>query len=87
MYTFTAAAPSLPMATFRRITIAVVLTTLVLVLSIYSRSPFNPPDDGGQHCQSEQALLIARPATSDILPLCVPDSTLTVEYPVVPPTP
>ena len=83
MYTFTAAAPTLPMVKIFRF--AVVLSALVLVLAIYSGSPFNPPDDGGQDCRSEQALLIARPATSDFLPLCVPDSIISGEYPVVPP--
>ncbi len=82
MHTFTAAAPILPMVTFRRV--AVVLSALVIVLATYLGFPSNPPDDDGQNCQSGPAL-IAQPITSDYLPLCVPNSIMEAEHTVIAP--
>ncbi len=82
MTTYTATAHMRPTVKFLRV--AAVLSALVIVLSIFSGSLFNPPDDGGQKCQSEPAL-IAQPITSDYVSLCVSDSTLSGEYQVIPP--
>ncbi len=79
MNTYTATAPMRPIVTFRRV--AVVLTALVTALSIFWWVLSNPPDDGGQNCQSEQAQILRTP-TSD-MQLCVPDSTLPREYRVI----
>ncbi len=81
MSTYIATVPVLPMFTFRR---AVVLSVLVTVLSIYFGALFNPPDNGGQNCQSDPAQ-IARSVTSSDMQLCMPETILSGEYPVTPP--
>ena len=82
MQIYTATAPILPMVTFRRV--AVVLSALVIALATYLVFPSDPPNDGGQNCQSDPAH-IARSVSSSDMQLCMPDTILPGEYPVVPP--
>ena len=81
MTTYTATAHMRPTVRFRRV--AVVLSALVVALATYLES-LDLPDDGGQNCQSEQALIMTAVTSSDVQP-CVPDSILSGEYRVVPP--
>ena len=82
MTTYTASADMWPTFGFRHV--AAVLSILVTALSIYLGSLFNPPDNGGQNCQSDPAQ-IARSVTSSDMQLCMPDTILPGEYQVVPP--
>ena len=82
MTTYTDTAPVLPMVTFRHV--AAGLSILVTALSIYFGALFNPPDNGGQNCQSDPAQ-IARSVTSSDMQLCMPDTITPGEYQVVPP--